>query len=500
VSKFFYLFILLVFFSASSLVAQQSHESIDFAIQLFNKGKHDKAQQILTDNLSKNPEDVDSRLILGVMALHLGKDDKALDVWETGLKKNDEDFPLLINIAKLHLKHANDLAAPVSNTNSEESENEYKKNKYEHLDKALESYRQASELYPYQAEPLEEVANIHDLKEEYKSSLFYWTRLKEMFPEQENYYVKVGESHLLMEDMETALTFFDKAIEINPSYELAYKGKAKCLTSLSSDSLLIQNTRHQAKYYKWIPDFMDLPYTEKLYKRVNIIAQKKSQRRGLMFDLIKENTLESKKLLALSLWYGNIPKVVEKSIFKTLTAKKKEEDLYLLIEMLQNTEKKFLASKLMLELAKAKPAGTFNLLLPFLDWSHPLQPLPIAEALVVLGDNRAIPYLIREIEVEHIDASQNMQAMFAVFHKQKAALALSNFDVPLTVEYLQKGLKNPNIARHCAASLYRLSGDETYLKMLKKLTKKIDKDFLLAEFLYEEIGDKASIKLANKLE
>ena len=498
-SKFFYLVIFTVLFSVSNLVAQQSHESIDFAIQLFNKGKHDKAQQILTDNLSKNPEDVDSRLILGVMALHLGKDDKALDVWETGLKKNDEDFPLLINIAKVHLKRATDLASPDSETSSQEMEDTYKKNKGEHLNKALESYTQAAELYPYQAKPLEEVAAIYSLKEDYEGSLVYWNRLSEMFPEQESYYVKMGESHISMGNMETALTFFDKAIEINASYELAYKGKASCLTDLKGDSLLIQQTKNQAKYYQWIPDFMDLPYSEELYTRVGLIAQRKAQRRGLISKLLKENTLESKKLLALSLWYGNIPKVVEKSIFSTLTSKKKEEDLYLLIEMLQNTEKKFLASKLMLELAKAKPAGTFNLLLPFLDWSHPLQPLPVAEALVVLGDSRAIPYLIREIESENIDASQNIQAMFAVFHKQKAALALSNFDVPLTLEYLRKGLKNPNIARHCAASLYRMTGDEAYLKMLKKLVKKIDKDVLLSEFLYEEIGDKASIKLANKL-
>lgn len=495
-----YLFLLTILLSVSSLFAQQSQESIDFAIQLFNKGNHEKAQQILTDNLFKNPEDIDSRLILGVMALHLGKDDKALDVWETGLQKNDEDFPLLINIAKVHLKLAQDLAIPNPETSSEESEQNYHKKKAKHLDKALETYVQASNLYPYQANPLEEIANIYKLKEEHQASLIYWNRLRGMFTEQENYWVKTGETYILMDSIQTALRFFDKAIEINPSYELAYEGKAECLVKLASDSLLIEKTKQQVKYYQWLPDFMDLTYSDDLYQSVSTIAQKKQERKLLIRELLKENTLTSKKLLALSIWYGRLPKMAENQIFHTLTQKNNEEGLYLLVEMLQNTQKKFLASKLMLELAKAKPAGTFNLLLPFLDWSHPLQPLPITKALVTLNDSRAIPYLIKEMEVENIDNSQSLQAMFSVFHKQKVALSLSNFDVPLTIQYLKKGLQNPAIARHCAASLYRMTGDEAYLKILKRLIKKVDKDFLLADFLHEEIGNKAAIKLAKKIE
>jgi HEAT repeat protein len=85
--------------------------------------------------------------------------------------------------------------------------------------------------------------------------------------------------------------------------------------------------------------------------------------------------------------------------------------------------------------------------------------------------------------------------------RMRAAFALGAFDTPESIEALDAGLGDGIIGSSCAAALYRLSGDESYLGQLDSGLKP-EEDFyseMLADYLTDRVGTDAASVAADRI-
>jgi Tfp pilus assembly protein PilF len=195
-------FYLLTFSFSVPVLAQTASipHSLDEAISLFNAGNHNEAKTLLRQNLEHDPEDSDSRSVLGKMNYHLGEWQTAITIWSEGLNGKPSDFVFHMNIGNVFYEKAEQNAPSIYLTNYSEKEIEENSELYEQVflentstpflkywQKGIDAYQAAYKIYPYEEDILERLGEFYEMNREFDSSFIYHKQLAELYPENSHY-------------------------------------------------------------------------------------------------------------------------------------------------------------------------------------------------------------------------------------------------------------------------------------------------------------------------
>ncbi len=493
-----------VFLGLSTYHCLFAQHSMDNIVELLNNRELTTAKKLLNENIVHDAEDMDSRLLLGSLTDYFGETEDAIKIWSAGLRDTEDDYPLYINIGEIRLRQG------LKGMNVK-----FKKGKLEVIQQADsaedaqfkssmlglagEAFEKAHQLNPYEEEPLINLGKLHNHAKNYTKSLLFWEKLSEIYPAHEEYRVKAGNAALNLKNYDKALEKFNQAIQINSSYAPIYDG-------LSDYFLAIENIEEaeiatqKGAFYNWLPSFCEMDYSKENYKTFELInfggekLDGKEKIRGIK-QLIQDKSIESTKFLSSICYYHEVHEGLEDAIFDEL-GKRDNYSLFMLVEIARNSEYLCAINHAIEKLMVVKPAGMLNLLVGLISKDqHETETIRVAEHLGNLGNEQAVLHLVELLNVDFQSSIESKNDNIGERKsRQRAALALANFNNSKVITVLEQGLENTDINLYCAAALYKMTLDEKYLKMLNIK----EKDTYLSFFL-KKIDTKEAQKLAKKL-
>lgn len=511
------LFVLVIICIGLSFKSIAQPHNIQSIVELLNQGEVAAAQTLLQANVQEDQTDIDSRLLLGTVNDFLGEPDEAIRIWSAGLDNTEDDYALYMSIGELRLrqgtqganfKYVKGVLQPMAEMDSLED----LRFKTQQLNLAVAAFQKATNFYPYESDAWENLAASYKELNHFEMSLSCWQHLNEVFPQHDNFKLKLGQCRLEMGHLLEARKAFEAALALNPKLYVAYAGLAEYWLEkdeVQAAELAIQ----QSEFYKWLPPFIDLPYNAERYKIFEKLAHQTEEnyldsasiRMQMVEILMETESSNHTDFLAAVVWYDEDRPEISTRIFNILS----ERGLHgarLLSEIAKNSDNIFVISQAVQHLVKLKVPGTFDLLVSLLPQDkQPFQHINIADYMAQLGDDRAMLYLIKELNPKMIDQhykakdletfslGQGIQAS-----RQRAALALSAFNHPAAILALEEGLKNENVNIYCSASLYKITKEDKYLGLIEDFTENRRKDKLLAQF-FSHIDTKQALKLTKKL-
>jgi tetratricopeptide (TPR) repeat protein len=510
------LFLILMSVGLSSRMTAQSH-NIQTIVELLNQGEIVAAQSLLQENVQENQIDIDSRLLLGTVSDFLGEPDDAIRIWSAGLTNTDDDYALHMSIGELRLRqgmqgasfrYVKGVLLPVDDIDSLEDH----RFKTQQLNLAVVSFQKAADYYPYESDAWENLAATYQELKQFEMALRCWEHLNIVFPQNDTFKLKLGQCRLEMGHLLEARKSFEIALELNPKLYEAYAGLAEYWLE-KDDVQAAELAIQKSEFYKWLPNFVNLVHTPENYQIFEQLAhqtednflESDSTRIKLIKKLMSENSKDNTEFLAAVVWYDEERPEISIKIFNILS----QRDLHgarLLSEIAKNSDNIFVISQSVQRLVRLQIPGTFELLVSLLPQDkQPFQHINIADYMAQLGDDRAMLYLIKELnptminqhqkarDLESFSLGQGIQAS-----RQRAALALSAFNHPAAILALEEGLKNENVNIYCSASLYKITKEDKYLTLIEDFTENQKKDKLLAQF-FSHIDTRQALKLTKKL-
>jgi len=491
-------------FCTFSGVSYAQQYSIQDILLLLERGQFSSASHMLQTNLQLDHTDTESRILLGSLMEHNGLRMEAIHLWQKGLQKNESDYPLLMSIGESYLHevemHMQEDSISSSLLPAGSTTVEYAT----YLDSAIAYFQQAAAYYPYEAEPLQLLANAYQSKGDYEQALYYARLLCRMFPADEKNHMLEGLLLIQTGNYKEAEAALQKSLALNVRYTPAQKAMAE-LMLLHDRPEDASAFMRQAAFYEFIPAFVHLPFHEKNYEtyaRLATASDNEDELRRIFLTLIDDASEESTRWMALMFWHQLVPADLEEIGWEAF-AQRGTESQRLIMEMAQHTENWILLGRLCKQMVELNIPGTFEFLTMLLPKDKMMDsPLRVAYCLAALGNELAIPYLIRELQYD--DAKNDNDG----YHfsregrqaaRQRAVLALSYFNTATAIEILQKGLENNEIKPYCAAALYRLTMEEQYLEPLRQMAHSSKKDIEIAHFL-RFIGTGEANRLARLME
>lgn len=458
--------------------AQAQNHSIQEILALLERGQLASASRMLQINLQINPSDAESRILLGSIMEHSGMRAEAIRLWQQGLQNNPSDYPLLLSIGEGFL---NEAEARIQEDRTPSSllpviAGPTESDCAEFLDSAIASFQQAAVYYPHEAEPLYLLANAFQLKNDYEQALHYAELLARIYPNEEKNHTLKGLLLLQTGDYERSEESLQQALSLNPTYSPALKAMAELMMMKDRIEEAAELMR-KAAFYDFIPSFIRLPFHEKNYRLYSQLVltdhddeESENALRDLLAPLLEDKSNESTQWLAMMFWQQAIPADLDEIAWEEFTSRGIEAQR-LMMEMAQHTENWTLLGRLCRKMVQLQTPGIFELLTRLLPKDKMMDsPLRIAYCMATLGDDLAVPYLVNELR-RHTDDEDDyhfsQEGERAA--RRRAALALSYFNTPLAVEALKEGLADEEISPYCAAALYRLTLEETYLQTLQTM-------------------------------
>ncbi len=498
--------LLLTFIGGLPLVGQHPINPI---IDLVKQGELNTAQRLLNENLELEAGDQDSRLLLGMLLAMTGHHEEAVGTWEGGLCHSPTDFALLLHIGEVRIQQSAMLGqGQITSMLPAAAEGGTQTQKRALLELAKQAYEQAQQLYPYQSEPTSQLATVNELLDDYGKALDLWERLVYTYPSDENFLVSLGQCALYLGQEEKAKEVLTKALALNPHHAPAY-AKLATYWQAKGDTIAAQTARQQHEFYTWLPRFATFEYNDHHYQTYQLLKNpllaNQSARSARLADLINDKSEIASRWLAALCWHHGEDESTEDLLVDELGSRGMEA-APLLVEMIKHSQHDALIGKVTIKLTALRIPGIFDLLVGLLPRDRQSYfSMNIAYQLAVLGNDLAIPYLLRELHPSHAqevlaDHEFDLSGGALQDSRNRAALALAFFDVPMVVQELEAGLSDPIIQQSCAAALYRITMDERYLAQVKRSKNRPeDRNVDLAAFL-RIIGTKQALATANKLE
>jgi len=498
----FFFSVVFVSFLCVALHAQAQSarlHSVDRAISLFNKGNYDFARKLLEENLLSVPEDIDSRLLLGMMSDYLGEKEEAVDIWRAGLSGKEEDYPLYMSIAELRMEQSSAL--------EKHKVLAYQRTAFQK--EALAAFLKAQELYPYESEPRERVAEAHEELGQYETALTCWRYLQKSYPRRADYPLAVGRCLLKLKEETAAAEALQIALDIKPSLAEAHSLRAQ-LAFREGDARAAEDALHRAAFYNWLPHFIEREYNEAAFTLLHQLFNEQLRPAALddiLRGLAGNPTPQNLDVLATFVWYHSFTPQ-QKRIALRVLSKNGEHGQALLFKMAKHSHNMLLVRDILREILPLRLPGTLTLLVELLprEQENPNTPPGIYEAMASLSDTRAIPYLASVLQGEKKQRVMTADAELWVFNdgenqRARAAFALGSFPFGEPERILKKELASSETSRvYAAAALFRRTKEKKYLQLIDSWSETHAK---LSPVLWEFLAsceDKRAKRLAQRLQ
>jgi hypothetical protein len=547
---YFYLFCFYLVTFSVPVIAQTAliPHSLDEAISLFNSGNHSEAKTLLRQNLEHDPDDSDSRSILGKMNYHLGEWQTAITIWSEGLNGKQSDFVFHMNIGNVFYEKAEQNAPSIYlndyseiEKKSELYEQDFIKNTsasfLKYWQKGIDAYQAAYKIYPYEEYVLERLADLYEMNREFNNSFAYHKQLAELYPENSYYLTnaaiyqaKIKTNTKKEEDSLQSLVIerLNFSLEVDSQNPDTYKELAR-ITAKKENSIS-KELEQKADFYASIPKYARFEFSkENALLLDKLLAKSYSQKKNwskLVDSLVnslfvaeykhtenlEENMITQNLLitvLAADASDSELPRTFDNyyslfaernNIISTLSESNYGQ--WLLVELLEETKEIKLIREITTTLVRKNSPNMHDVLIELLEYDYLPESMNIAENLSKLNDSRSKTALIQELYLPLPKTStkwKNKTYYSLQVRQMRAILALStlNKDEEIKQELL-KGLERQDVRLFCAVALYSQTKNTDYLKLAKKYTPKKVSFPELGQFLKRFNNSKAQ-SLGDKL-
>lgn len=472
----------------SAIHAQDWNKTAQEGIKLLKQGSTVKAITYLTEQLTINKNDNQSRIILSHAYDFNGEPELAIKSLNEGLIANEADLDLLWRLGEFHNRMAKD-GPTVSYKNGTVSyspskdkvaENEYKK---KHLKEAINCYENALKIKPNTISFVFQLASTLALDKQNNKAIKLLETLTQSVTDEPKFFIKLADVYLETESLKKAQTSLENALILNPrsgeiNIKLAQVFKAQ------GDNKLAGNHQKIGEFYSWVPEFIQLDFTEENYQRYLITARvnKKDSQDSTKYEndrvtfiqkLAEDKTVDSLAFLAALCSKHSDHGAVESIGFKALEDNPKI-GLSHLLNLLNYHTSICTARQAAEGLAKLKATEAVDRLIQLVPHdTRPLWTINVAECLAQINEKKAIPALLEFANISHTqefpeDDPMNMSSGL-LFARYRSIFALGAFKSEQTEiqKELTKGLDNPQTSNACLLALYRLTQNEKFLNELK---------------------------------
>ncbi len=532
----FYLLIFPIFAQTASIP-----HSLDEAISLFNAGNHNQAKILLRQNLELDPNDSDSRSILGKMNYHLGEWQNAIDIWSEGLNGKPSDYIFQMNIGNVFFEKAQQNSPLIYLTSYSKEEIEEDTEKYqkdflkntstsflEYWQKGINAYQSAHKIYPYEEYILEKLGTFYQMNRKFDSAFIYHQQLAELYPKN-SYYItnaaiyqaKIKTNNQKAQDSleNIVIKKLNHSLEIDAQNPDTYRELARILKKKNQKNSSLKMTK-KADFYASIPKYARFKfsiendlllnrlliknnnYQEKLPKLIDSLAIAFSEKdvilQNLLVTVLAADASDSKLLHTFNNHY--LLSKERKKIINALA--KTHQGQWLLVSLLKETKEIELTKEITTTLVRKNSPNMHDVLIDLLEYDYLDESMDIAQSLSRLNDERSRNALIKELylPLPKISKKRKDKIYYSIQKRQmRAALALSSFKKNVQVhEELNKGLNRQEVRLFCAVALYAQTGRSEYLKLAKKFKpRKISYPEL--EYFLSQFNDSRTNSLAKKL-
>lgn len=496
---------LLFLLSVIPAFTKAQHHAIQDILALLERGQFSSASHLLQINLQMDSTDTESRILLGSIMEHSGMRTEAIRLWQQGLQHSEKDYALLMSIGESYLREAEILIEEDNIPNTLLPLDRLADNPLSYLDSAIAAFQKAASYYPHEADPLQMLANACQLKGEHEQALEYARLLARIFPTEEKNHALMGLLLIQTGDYQAAEKAFEKSLELNPHYTTAQKGMAEVLLLTNRTEEAGEMIR-RAAFHDFVPSFIGLPFSPENYDISNRLSvasatENEDALRDLLIPMLEDDSAESTRWIALMFWHQAVPSDLDEIAWEQFASRGVTAQR-LIMEMARHTENQMLLGRLCKTMVQLRIPGTFEMLVNLLPKDKMTDsPLRIAYCLAALGDELAVPYLIRELQYDDTeeDDDYDFSKEGRIAARQRAVLALSYFNNSAAIKTLQKGLNNNDIKPYCAVALYRLTMEEHYLEPIRQMAYGSKKDVEIAHFL-RFIGTHEAERIAKLIE
>jgi tetratricopeptide (TPR) repeat protein len=389
------------------------------------------------------------------------------------------------------------------------------KYKQEHLKLAAAAYRKALLARPSSTNAAASLASVYAQLSDKEGALATWKELCEKRPGNAAFLLGLAEAQKAAGKLDVAAATAGKALAADPRLAPAHTLLAEHHRAAKRIAEA-EACEHKAEFYTWMPPFTTTRYSQagyEIYRLLSMVrlsdneeAWKKlgAKREKLIRDLAARESWESAEYLAALCWHHSDHGQLEELAFASIE-KRGARAIPLLVALMKNARSTCTIRQAGHALARLKAPQALELLAPMLPQDiRPVFNIDVAGALDVLGDARAVPYLVRMLNPSYHAPETNrdedpmMYGMGREMARCRAALALGAFDTEASRQALTEGTGHPKLGLFCHAALYRLTRKkEHFKKVTKALTEDDLEAFLLVPYL-EKTGTEEARAFAEK--
>lgn len=463
------------------VLAEDGVDVVVAAERLAQQGRVGEALAALEEHLAGSPDDRRARAVLGMLLAFDGRPLDGIEVLRAGLTGEPVDLELwqLIGVYEAQLGEDGPTVTRARGrvehrpSTDEAAERAFRD---EHLALAAEAFRASLQITPGDAETAVALAHVLEMADDREGALAVWQRLVRADPGRAEYRLGLGRVQHGLGRHDEALASYGEAMSLDPRRPEPYRVMAGFYEA-SGDEAKAAEMRNEAAFYAWLPPFAETDYSEERYGQFAVLAglpgadgvrPDEERRRAEVERLIAEPSPASDDLLAALCWHHADHGPLEDRAFEGLR-QRGPDAVPVLLDLLDHGQHTCTIGHAADALARIGADGLLPRLLALLPGdTRPVFPMDIAGALDTLGDPAAVPALIEALAPEQDTVPDPggdpmMAGWGRLQARQRAALALGAFDTPESKRALRAGLDHEDLAGHCAAALYRLTGQRKHL-------------------------------------
>ena len=383
----------------------QAQSPVDRALQLANQGNLDRAIQVLRDHVGMHANDVQARLMWGRILDYDGRPDLAVTVWEAGLTGAEADFPLLMAIGEIRHRQGNDGPTVVYRRgmvafNPSKNEAEEERFKRLRLEDAASAYAKVRKLRPDEPDAAKALASVYSAQERHGSAAEIWKSLVKQEPNNDEYCLGLALATGKAGRTDEALQHLKRAIELNPRLAEAHEALAE-IQKQKGQAAEAALSQRNAEFYKRLPAFCTLTYSEKNVKILDSLDRADSVRK-----LLNDPSALADEFLAIVCW-SHPHNALETEAFESLEARG-ARTTSLLRSILEDARSTCTIKSTAHILARRKAVGLLDRLVKMLpgDLRGFAMDMDIAGSLDDLGDPRAVGPLVEVLNPGDANAAR----------------------------------------------------------------------------------------------
>lgn len=472
---------------------EPSSPEVKRLISLAESGALDKAVADAQKLASKQPDNIDAWMFLGLMQAESGEYEKALAAFEKGIRKTDADLPFLLMMARVHEERGRlgpggaRIGGSVRYTKAPDNidADAFKSEQFRAAAKCFErALGIRPGVKPYQAKQVELLTQATETQAAYDAAKEY----VKINPDYAELWLRLARAAQLSARWEEAQEAAMRCLALNDSEAGACEIMAE-LSDKKGDANSAGMWRQKWRFHSAIPGFFAVPYSGENYAMIKDILEEEYEpedpkipgaktvskewiarvKNNIDTLIAQKSGISSQLMGAIALshqWHGEI----ENRIYAELEARKDEA---LLVMLLRKAQSACTIGSCAPALARLKSDAAFPLIVELLPNDRGMFSMRIPEALAIYGRPEAaamIASALRETMGRLESSGGSPNALMSGFGERifarRCIWALEDFKTPETQSALAKAAREDGFRSDALAVLFYQTREKTWFTQL----------------------------------